>query len=265
MQEDVKYYYFLTQKSLDGKYNIYSYWRSGMMAFSGDIYGTQIQKANENFHEGLGIKLNGEVLRYIGKDTIEVYRKQLGKQPSDTIPNIRYEKAYDLTLKVLAYDGNSGRQGRELYFDELILSDNKIVFKGVCREIGADFKEDIEVDLGSVHIETESDTITQISFKTLKASMDGRFKNPNGVFSENLPSVRDVVTRLIPTSKLMAQDFENLNGIFYDGKKILATKPIANRAVSAVFIGLVVFTKSAKSFDLAIGKRKIITKCKSFG
>jgi hypothetical protein len=40
---------------------------------------------------------------------------------------------------------------------------------------------------------------------------------------------------------------------------------IANRALSAEFIGLVLFTKSAKSFDLAFRVDKIKTKCKSFG
>ena len=40
---------------------------------------------------------------------------------------------------------------------------------------------------------------------------------------------------------------------------------IKNRAISAKFEGLGFFAKSAKSFDLAIGKRKIITKYKSFG
>ncbi|WP_217637596.1 hypothetical protein, partial [Cellulophaga baltica] len=40
---------------------------------------------------------------------------------------------------------------------------------------------------------------------------------------------------------------------------------IANRAVSTESISFVVFTKSAKSFDLAIKKEKKITKCKSFG
>ncbi len=40
---------------------------------------------------------------------------------------------------------------------------------------------------------------------------------------------------------------------------------IANRAESAIFKGLGVFTKSAKSFDLAFRKIKIKTKYKSFG
>jgi hypothetical protein len=40
---------------------------------------------------------------------------------------------------------------------------------------------------------------------------------------------------------------------------------IANRAVSAIPIGLGVFAKSAKSFDLAFREIKIKTKYKSFG
>jgi hypothetical protein len=40
---------------------------------------------------------------------------------------------------------------------------------------------------------------------------------------------------------------------------------IANKAVRNEFIGLGVFANTAKSFDLAIEKRKIITKYKSFG
>ena len=35
------------------------------------------------------------------------------------------------------------------------------------------------------------------------------------------------------------------------------TKPIANRAISAVTIGLIVFAKTTKSFDLAFKKMKV--------
>jgi hypothetical protein len=40
---------------------------------------------------------------------------------------------------------------------------------------------------------------------------------------------------------------------------------ITNRAESAEFIGLGVFAKTAKSFDLAFRESKIKTKYKSFG
>jgi hypothetical protein len=40
---------------------------------------------------------------------------------------------------------------------------------------------------------------------------------------------------------------------------------IANRALSPIPIGLGVFMSTTKSFDLAIKKTKVITKCKSFG
>ena len=40
---------------------------------------------------------------------------------------------------------------------------------------------------------------------------------------------------------------------------------ISNRAVSTESIGLDMFAKSAKSYDLAFREMKIKTKCKSFG
>ena len=45
----------------------------------------------------------------------------------------------------------------------------------------------------------------------------------------------------------------------------MLTMAIANRAQSAILKGLGVFTKFAKSFDLAFREIKVKTKCKSFG
>jgi len=45
----------------------------------------------------------------------------------------------------------------------------------------------------------------------------------------------------------------------------MATMAIKNRAINAKFKGLVIFMKSAKSFDLAFREINIKTKCKSFG
>ncbi len=57
-----------------------------------------------------------------------------------------------------------------------------------------------------------------------------------------------------------------LIGIIYHRlKHDLPTIAITNRALSPESIGLGVFVKSAKSFDLALEIKKIRTKCKSFG
>jgi hypothetical protein len=214
----MNYDYLLTQKTLDGNYRIYSYQRPGMMAFSGDISGIQIQKADTKFREREGLMVNGEILRYIGIDTLEVYQKKLGQQPTDTIPNIKYETAYDLTLKILAYDGHNGNASRVLYFDELYLSRNKIIFKGIRVNVEGEYRDDVAIDLGSIELETRSDTISKLKFKNLKASIDGRFKNKDGTFNENLPSIKIVTTYLIPTSKLSRKEYENWNVIFYNGE-----------------------------------------------
>ena len=217
-KEEIKYDYLLAQKSLDGKYMIYKYYRPGSMAFSGEIYGTQIQKIDDRFKENAGINVKGDLIKYIGIDTLEIYRKKLGQQPTDTIPKIKYEKAYDLTLKVLEFDGHNGGNSRELYFDDLIITDKKIKFTGVKSGLGKAFN-DIEVNLGSVELEIASDTITKISYKTIQASMNGRKKNADGTFRENLPSIKRVVNSFIPNIKLEIKDFENRNGIYYDIKK----------------------------------------------
>ncbi len=214
-KKEINYDYFLTQKSLDGKYIIYNYYRPGMMAFSGDISGTQIQKIGEQFSERSGIELNGEILSYIGIDTLLVYRKKLGRQPTDTIAKIKYEKVYDLTLKILDYDGHNGGISRELYFNELEVSNEKIIFKEVSSRTGKEF-DDIEMDLGSVILEFHSDTISKVSYKKLKMSMNGRFKNEDGTFNENLPSVKKETTSLIPKSKFYKMKFKDLNGIYYN-------------------------------------------------
>jgi len=226
-KKEIKYDYLLAQKSLDGKYMIYSYYRLGAMAFSGEIYETQIQKIDDDFIENTGINLNGDLIKYIGIDTLEIYRKRLGQQPTDTIPNIKYEKAYGLTLKVLEFDGHNGGNSRKLYFDNLIISNRTIKFKGVKSGLGKKF-DDIEVNLGSVELETRSDTIAKISYKTIQASMNGRKKNTDGTFRENLPSIKRVVNDFIPNVKLEIKDFENRKGIYYDIKKTTGNKEVYN-------------------------------------
>jgi hypothetical protein len=218
-KKEIKYDYLLAQKSLDGKYMIYKYYRPGSMAFSREIYGTQIQKVDNGFRENGGINVKGDLIKFIGIDTKEIYRKKLGQQPTDTIPIIKYEKAYDLTLKVLEYDGHNGQNSRELYFDYLLVTDRNIQFIGVKSGLGKEFN-DMVINLGSVELETNSDTITKISYKTIQVSMNGRKKYKDGTFNENLPSIKIITNSLIPNAKLYLKDFENRNGIYYDIKEV---------------------------------------------
>ena len=217
-QTDYEYYEFISQKSLDGKYEIYKYCRTGMMAFSSDICGLQIQKAGTEFKENRGIRINGHLIKWISKDTLEVTRLKLGHRPKDTIARITYEKAYDLTLKVLNYNGNSGGNLRELYFDGLKIENEKMIFTNIRVKKDKPYKTAMTVNLGDLQIENKNDTIIKFIFEDLALSMNGTYKHSEDSTEINLPRIRRVTTYFHPTDIIKISELSNLNGIYINKK-----------------------------------------------
>ncbi|UWX55756.1 hypothetical protein NYZ99_04860 [Maribacter litopenaei] len=224
LKQDVKisdYYYILKQESPNGKYKIYNYCRSGMMAFSSDICGTQIQKKESEFKERAGIELNGKISKWIGKDTLEIYRFKSNadlERPKDTLSTITYEKAYDLTLKVINYDRITGGFLNEYYFNEINIDSKKVKLNGLKRKLDPIIGVPIELELGNIEIESKNDTISKIVFNEVKTSMNGQYRNPDGSVTENLPQIMTKSTYFYPTKKLLTSDFQNKVGVYYDIK-----------------------------------------------
>ncbi|UZR96382.1 hypothetical protein [Chondrinema litorale] len=214
-QKDVEYFQFLKQKSLDGKYDIYKYARNGMMAFSSDIYGIQIQKTGTDFKEGKGINIDGDIIKWISKDTLEVSVLELGHRPTDTLATVSYEKAYDLTLKFLKYKGNSGGTLRELYFESLGFKNDKLIFKNIQVLKGKAYKKEIELNLGDIEIEVNNDTISKFVHESLEFSMDGIYKHSADSIERNLPSIQSLRTYFVPTTTLKISDLNDIKGVFY--------------------------------------------------
>ncbi len=217
-QTDYDYYEFLSQKSLDGKYEIYKYCRTGMMAFNSDICGLQIQKAGTEFKENRGIKIDGQLIKWISKDTLEVSRLELGHRPKDTIAKVTYKMAYDLTLKVLNYSGNSGGSLEEFYFDDLVWTNDKLTFKNIQVKTGKTYQKVMEVNLGDLLIETKNDTVSKLIYEKLAFSMNGTYKHSEDSTEINLPKIRRVTTYFHPTKIIKLSEVKNWNGIYHEQK-----------------------------------------------
>ena len=224
-KQDVKlsdYYYVLEQETPNKKYKIYNYCRSGMMAFSSDIFGTQLQKGNTKFKERSGIEINGRISKWISNDTLEIFRFKSNadlKRPKDTLSKITYEKAYDLTLKVLNYDRITGGGMNEYFFDEFKIDSKKIEFYGIERELGPILGDSLEYSLGNIEIVSKQDTVAEICVEKIKTGMNGQYRNTDGSVTENLPQIMTKSIRFYPTKRILASDLKNKVGIFYSIKK----------------------------------------------
>ena len=224
LKQEVKlsdYDYLIKQKSPNGDYVIFNYCRSGMMAFSSDICGTQIKKMSTQFKERNGVELNGRISKWINKDTLEIYRFKSNadlKRPKDTLSTITYENAYDLTLKVINYDRITGGGMNEYFFDEIEIDAKKVTLTGIKRKLGPILKDTIEFSLGNIKIETKQDTISEVIIGRVKTGMNGQYRNSDDSVTENLPQIMTKAIYFYPTKKLLTTDFENKIGIYYDIK-----------------------------------------------
>lgn len=219
--KDSDYYYILEQETPNKKYKIYNYCRSGMMAFSGDICGIQIQKSDTKFEERSGIQINGRISKWISNDTLEIFRFKSNadlKLPKDTLSVITYEKAYNLTLKVLNYDKITGGGMNEYFFDEIKIDSKKIELYGIKRELGPIIGDSIEYALGNIEIISKQDTITEICVKRIKTGMNGQYRNHDGSVTENLPEIMTKSIRFYPTKRILTSELKNKVGIFYNIK-----------------------------------------------
>ncbi|KQC32664.1 hypothetical protein AAU57_04505 [Nonlabens sp. YIK11] len=217
-----EYSYVYKQKSLNEKYAIYQYSRPGLMAFSSDITGTRLLPINKEFSEKNGIEINGRIKQWISEDTLEIYRFNNPKdfeQPKDTLKKVYYEKAYDLTLKVVENDRINAGRLQEKYFDSLKINQNKITFFGLKHKFGPKPINEIETyNLGDFKILSIKDSIQKIEHHFLEKGMDLKYHNSDGTITENLPRIEIKTVWFYPTKKLKTNDYNEKNGIFNEIK-----------------------------------------------
>lgn len=108
----------LQQKTLNGKYFIYSYCRNGDFVFTGNICGMRIIKSKEIFGENKGKDIDGTIVKWINKDTLEINRfEHYEIYPKDTLYETSYEKIYEITLKIKTYKGINAGSLKEYYYE----------------------------------------------------------------------------------------------------------------------------------------------------
>lgn len=202
-KEKYEYYKFRKQITPSGKYIIYDYARYGAMAFSSDISGTVVFKANEIFEEGKGQQIDGAICAWLSNDTLLVYNfKSNLEQPKDTFPiKIEIRKLGDFIVKTVFMKANSG--GRDSYdFDSIRITNNSIFIRIVENKKRKYF---LKFPLGATTIKTKGDSITHIEVSTiLNKNMDFVYKNTDGTFSTGLAEVGTTEYDLTPIKKISA-------------------------------------------------------------
>ncbi len=212
------------QKTLNDKYFIYSYCRNSDFAFTDDICGTRIIKSEEPFTENKGKKIDGTIVKWINKDTLEINRfEHYEIYPKDTLFKISYEKVYEITLKINTYKGANAGSLKEYYFDNLNFLNSKIQFNGIKRKLGEKLPDTVELNLGNIEFHFANDTLSRISNNILKTSMGLTYNNGDGTYTENLPLIESIRFDFLPLKKYKKNDLLNKKGIFYNTKEKITT------------------------------------------
>ncbi len=200
-EEKVEYHQFRKQITPSGKYVIYDYARYGPMAFSSDIYGTELFKLDEKFEEGKGQTIDGAICEWISNDTLLVYNfKSNLEQPKDTLPiKTEFSKLGDFIAKTIFYKSNSG--GRAIYeFDSVKTTDKSIIIRVITNNKKKHF---ISFPLGGTTIKTKSDSIVHIKVSNrLSKNMNFVYKNKDGTFTGGLADVGTTWYDLTPARKI---------------------------------------------------------------
>lgn len=215
-QEKVGYYKFKRQITPSGKFAIYDYARYGAMAFSSDIGSTELFPIDEEFKEGKGQKIEGEISHWINDDTLLVYdfRSEL-KKPLDTFPiDVTHKPLGDFFIKTIFYKSNFGGVNR--YDFDSVWTNNKNIY---IRFFSGSKKKNVRIfPLGSVTIKSNSDSIKTIEiFGELEKNMHFTYKNPDGTLSKNLPGIGTTNYEYTPTKKISPMNL-NKTKIFYEEK-----------------------------------------------
>lgn len=203
--KDYEYYRFSRQVTPSGKYVIYHYARSGPMAFSSGISGTELFRIDDVFKERKGVKINGAISEWLSNDTLLVYNfKSKLKQPKDTLPiKIEFKKTGDFTVEIVYYKTNSGR--RVISNFDSVSTTNDSIF---IRTIGSDKKSKLlSFPLGATTINVKSDSITHIAVDTrLTKNMNFVIKNLDGTNTSGLPRIGTIWYDLTPTRKISPKE-----------------------------------------------------------
>jgi len=211
-----EYYEFGRQITPSGKYVIYHYARHGEMAWSSKILGTELFGINENFREGEGIRLGGTISEWISKDTLLVYNfdSEL-EQPKDTLPiKTDFKKVGDFIVKTVYYKANSWTTVSR-NFDSVTITNDSLFVKTIFENGKI---EVLRFPLGATIIKSKSDSIVYIADMRLTKNMDFSRKNPDGTFTEGLPSVGTIWYNLKPKKRISTEGLSERK-IFWDIEK----------------------------------------------
>ena len=214
-----QYYEFSRQVTPSGRYVIYDYAKYGPMAFSSDITGVELFKADEKFKEGRGLEIKGSIVEWLSKDTLLVYNFISDQQPKDTLPTkIEYTKIGDFIVKAVYYKANSF--GRAIYDFDSVATSKDSIFVWIIPHIKKKDKTQIlSFPLGATTIEVKSDVIIHISIDNrLTKNMNFVYKNSDGSFTSGLPGVGPTWYDLTPTKKISPKGL-NERKIFWDIEK----------------------------------------------
>lgn len=199
--EKYEYFKFRKQITPSGKYVIYDYARYGPMAFSSDIYGTELFKVGEKFVEGKGKKINGELSEWLSNDTILIYNfKSDLKQPKDTLPiNTTHYRLGDFVVKEIFYKSNAS--GADTYkFDSVSTTNDSVFLQVVSKK---DKRQILRFPLGGTTIQTKSNSITKIEVAgRIYKGIDFVYKNEDGSFSTGLPEIGNTWIEFTPTKQI---------------------------------------------------------------
>ena len=218
-ENELKYNEFAIQKSPNGNYNIIKYRRSGAMAFSSDIIGTELFEVNKEFKEGKGRRINGIVSEWISNDTLLVYNFNTNlDQPKDTFPiKTQIDKFNDLVIKTEYYRPNSWG-GNTYSFDSIWTNNHGVSIKFKY----TDTKFNVRTyPYGAVTITSKDKIIESVeAFAGIRKSMNFVYKNPDGTFSTNLPGIGLTTNNYKPIRKIDIRELEK-SKIFYQENEIL--------------------------------------------
>lgn len=203
--EQIQYYKFRYQVTPSGRYIICDYARSSTDSNASDVVGIELFKVGQDFIEGHGEKINGELSEWISNDTLLVYdfTSKL-MQPKDTFPiKTEFKELGDFVIKTVFYKSNS--KGYDRYeFDSVSISNDSILIRTISDKKRHKF---MRFPLGATTIRSESDSVAliEVSGKVTK-SMNFIYKNPNGTYSTGLPEIGIMYYKFTPRKKILSKE-----------------------------------------------------------
>ena len=203
------------QISPNGEYKIYKY-TIGMGAMGDDIQLTKIFEKDEEFDINEGFNINGDIEKWTSNDTLTINRfKNEASQPKDTLTKISFEKFGNLVLKIQNHSSINSGIINEYKFENFKIDNNKITFYGIQKILGEDIGSIKSINLGNINYFHNKDSLVSINTSVIYKTMNFKYYNGDGSFSENLPEIGIKELRFIPKKKISILKLKEVKGIFH--------------------------------------------------